>query len=58
MSNLQLEICIVSTPKLNHPLIYDDNALTHAVNDMTATWARFQTGGSEPALFECRLIYF
>ena len=39
MSNLQLELCIVfSALKLNHLLLYDDNTLIHAANDIQRTF--------------------
>ena len=38
MSNLQLELCIISALKLNNPLLYDNDTLNHAANDMKKTF--------------------
>ena len=38
MSNLQLELGIVSALKLNHPLLFNDDTLIHAANDMKRTF--------------------
>ena len=50
ISNLQLELYIVSAMKLNYSLLYDDNTPTHAANDTKRTflivWSKILDGRS------------